>query len=590
MQEYKRIWTFVRANIWHYVFGIIALLVVDVATLLVPRVLKRFADWAQFNQLNQERVAWSAMAMIGLGLVVAVGRFVWRTQIFGTARRLDHWLREKLFAKYLSLDDSFYHKHRTGDLMASLTNDIFMVRNTMGGGIIMVVDSVFLTLFTVVMMIATVGLKTALVALVALPILSVVVFLTMKPLQNRSRAVQDSFADMTTEVQENISGIANIKAFGTEENRAESFLKRNLDYRAKNLALVRIAAIFHPLITVVSGGALVLFLWYSVGRIRSGLMTLGDFVAVIDYLYMMIWPLMAIGMVVGNFQRGVAAMTRINEIFDSQPIVKELSQPSKLSGEECRIEFKNVRFRYASDLPYVLDGVSFVVEPREKVAILGRTGSGKSTVLNLLMRRYDVSEGAILLNGVDIRNLSMKDITDRIAYVEQESFLFSRSLGDNIAFTAAGEYDPESAREAAEFSQVAADIDAMPDGMDTWVGERGVTLSGGQKQRVAIARAYHKKAQVMLMDDSLSAVDTNTEKSILDHLDRFKRSLILVSQRISSVKSADKILVLEDGKISQSGSHDELMKDSEGFYATLYQRQLLESKLGANVKGGEKNE
>lgn len=579
MNSYRTILPFLKQNRWRYILGILSLIFVDAASLLVPQILKRFADWAQFQELTTERAAWAAWMIILLGLCVAVGRYGWRTQIFGSARKLDYWLRDKLFGHYLTLDDRFYNSHRTGDLMASLTNDIFMVRNTMGGGIIMIVDSVFMSIFTIVMMILTVGIKTTLVALLALPFLSLAVFMMSKPMQTRSRDVQDCFAEMTTEVQENISGIHNIKAFSVEENRSASFARVSEDYRTKNLRLVRLAAIFHPLIEVISGAALVAFILYGMGRMRTGEMTLGDFVAVINYLRMMIWPLLASGMVVGNFQRGIAAMNRINEIFAAKPTVRESSEPLELTGKETEIEFKNVRFRYEKDLPYVLDGISFTVSPGEKVAILGRTGSGKTTVLNLLTRRYDVCEGKITVNGIDVRDLSLEELYSRIAYVEQESFLFSRAIADNIAFSTAGDADMDKVRDAAQFSQVAKDVEAMPESYETWVGERGVTLSGGQKQRVAISRAYYKNAEVLILDDSLSAVDTATEQGILDHIDRWKRSLIIVSQRVSTVQRADKILVLEDGKITQSGSHDDLLQEEDGFYAHLYQRQLLERKL-----------
>ncbi|NLC39419.1 MAG: ABC transporter ATP-binding protein, partial [Clostridiaceae bacterium] len=298
---------------------------------------------------------------------------------------------------------------------------------------------------------------------------------------------------------------------------------------------------------------------------------------------MMVWPLIAIGMVVNSFQRGIAAMGRINEIFAAEAKVKEAVSAVKISesedGRPVRIEFRDVYYRYADNLPWVLEGVSFTLKGSESLAILGRTGTGKSTILNLLLRRYDVCSGQILLNGIDVRDVSYEELYSKIAFVEQESFMFSRTIAGNIAFSGDDNYDPEKVREAAEFSQLAHDIEPMPDKYKTWVGERGVTLSGGQKQRLAIARAYYQDAMVLVLDDSLSAVDTNTEKDILNHLDELERGLILVSQRVSTVQRSDQILVLEDGIISQRGSHAELLQDKDGFYARLYQRQLLESEL-----------
>ncbi len=579
MKTFRTILPFMKKHKWHYIWGILALIVVDLANLLLPQVIKRFANWAKDGTMDQDKVLWTALAVIILGSLVGIGRFFWRTNIFGTARRLEHWLRAELFNKYLSLDDHFFTQHRTGDLMAHATNDILMVRNTLGGGIIMTVDALFMSVFTIALMIYTVGIKTALVGLLALPFLSIMVAFVAKPLQNRSRAVQDTFSDMTIEVQENLSGISSIKSFVIEENRSDSFSKVNKQYAKDNMALVRIAAIMEPMVSLISGAAFIIFLFYSINQMVHGQLTLGDFLAVQTYIMMMIWPLIAMGMLVASFQRGIAAMSRINEILNSKAKVKEPHIPMQAAEGETTIEFKDVWFRYADDLPWVLEGVSFKLEPHKSLAILGRTGTGKTTIINLLLRRYDVTQGEILLNGVNIKDLCLEDLYSRMAYVEQESFLFSRSIAGNIAFSSEESYDLDRVKSAAKFSQVHDDIEQMPEGYTTWVGERGVTLSGGQKQRVSIARAYYAQAETLILDDSLSAVDTNTEKSILNHLKTFSHSLIMVSQRVSTVKGADQIMVIEDGKISQRGNHQTLMEDTEGFYHKLYQRQLLELEL-----------
>lgn len=272
-------------------------------------------------------------------------------------------------------------------------------------------------------------------------------------------------------------------------------------------------------------------------------------------------------------------MNRINDVLRARAKVKECQNPLTLDANEyATIEFKNVSFRYAEDLPWVLEDINFKLEPHKSMAILGRTGTGKTTILNLLLRRFDVTSGEILINGINIKDLSFADIFKRIAYVEQENFLFSRTIAGNIAFAPEGEYKMEEVKNAAVFSQVHHDIEDMPEAYETWVGERGITLSGGQKQRVSIARAYYHDAEVLILDDSLSAVDTNTEKEILKQLRKFQQSLIIVSQRVSTAKEADEILVLEDGQITQRGRHDTLMQE-EGFYKELYERQLLELEL-----------
>ncbi|NLJ70529.1 MAG: ABC transporter ATP-binding protein [Clostridiaceae bacterium] len=583
MKQYRTILPFIKQHKSRYFLGILALIFVDITHLLVPQVLRAFADWMQKGELNVERITFSALAVIILGLCVAIGRYGWRMNLFGTARKLEYWLRAKLFNKYLSLDDSFYNYHRTGDLMAHVTNDVLMVRNSMGGGIIMIIDSIFMTIFTVIMMIYTVGFKTALIALTALPFLTIFVFFVLKPMQLRSRRVQDSFSEMTNEVQENISGIHNIKAFGIEDNRSRSFSRVNQDYQRKNIDMMRLNVLFDPIVSLISGIALVVFIVYGVYRLLDGSMTLGDFVAIIDYLRLMVWPLIAIALVVNSFQRGIASMTRINEILAVKSRIVESTAPAEVDLSSVKIEFRDVSFRYNNKSPWVLKNISFVLENQKSIAILGRTGSGKSTVLQLLLRRYDVNSGQILLNDIDIRDLALTDLYRAIALVEQESFLFSRSIARNIAFSSSDDYDSVKVRRSAEFSQISQDIAAMPDGYDTWVGERGVTLSGGQKQRISLARAHYKDTKVLVMDDSLSAVDTNTEKSILKQLKKYQQSLILVSQRVSTVQAADQILVIEDGEITQRGDHVTLLQDTEGFYARLYQRQLLESELTKEI-------
>lgn len=579
MREFRTILPFLKQNKWSYIVGLIALCVVDIANLYVPQVLKAFGDKAQYGELNLQVILRLALMIIALGIIVAVGRFGWRMNIFGTARKLEYWIRAKLFQKYLQLDDNFYHQQRVGDLMAHVTNDVLMVRNSMGGGIIMIFDAVFMTLFTVFMMVSTVGLKTSLVALLALPFLALTVSTMAKPLRNRSREVQDTFSELTNEVQENISGIHNIKAFSIEQNRTDVFAEVNEKYQEKNISLLKLSSFFDPLITFISGIAFAVFIIYGIRSIRQNEITLGDFIAVIQYVRMMVWPMVALGMVVNRFQRGIASITRINEILAQESDIKESDNPISIPLDKVKVEFRNVSFRYSEKEPYILENVSFVVEDQKSLAILGKTGSGKSTILSLIMRRFDVTSGAILINDVDIRDISFADLYGAISLVEQESFLFSRTIARNIAFSTEDTFDPDEVKESAVFSQVDKDIMDMPEQYETWVGERGVTLSGGQKQRVSIARAHYQKTRMLMLDDALSAVDTNTEHHILNHLKEFNQGLIVVSQRVSTVKNMDEILVIDEGHVIQRGTHEELLSQSGGFYDVLYHRQLLESEL-----------
>lgn len=576
MHAYRTILPFLKKNYWHYIIGIVVLMVVDFANLLIPQIFRSFADLTTTGQLTEESLMALILRLILIGVVMVVGRFIWRTQIFGTARRMDYWLRDKLFQKYLSLDTDYFNKNRTGDLMARATNDISAVRDSMGGGVMMVIDSLFMTIFTVVMMVSTAGLLTTAVALVSLPFLVVAVAKIIRPLNRRSRVVQDTFGELTTEVQENLSGIRVIKAFAIEDNRSRSFEAINEKYSDKVMDLNRVDGLFDPMITLISGFSFFVFIIYGAKGVLSGTITVGSFVAIIQYLDLIIWPLIAMGLVISQFQRGVTSLERLNEIFRTRPKVRENEFATELKNPKGRVEFKKVSFRYGPDSPWILQDVSFTLEPGHSLAILGRTGSGKSTLINLLLRRFDVTEGEILVDGVDVRNLTFESLYRVFGVVAQESFLFSRPIDANIAFSS-DDLDGDRVRRAAEFAQVDKDIEAMPMGYESMVGERGVTLSGGQQQRVSIARAYYKDAPVLIMDDSLSAVDTETESRILSQLAQHKKGLIMVSQRISTVESLEEIIVIEEGRISQRGSHADLVSQ-EGFYKELYHLQLLESR------------
>lgn len=582
MKSYRTIIPFLKKNWHHYLIGILMLIIVDAATLIVPQIFRAFTDAMVDGTLNRDFIIKLIIYAALIGFVIEIGRYLWVVQIIGTARKLEYWLRDKLFIKYLHFDDDYFHHNRTGDLMARATNDMIAVRGSMAGGIIMITDSIFMTIFTIIMMVYTVGFKTAAISLVSLPFLAFAISKIAPPIQRRSRKVQDSFSDVTTEVQENFSGIRVIKAFATENDRGNSFENFNEIYRKKNMDLMKVDSLFDPLINFISGISFVVLIYYGATQILNGSMTLGGFVAAVHYLYSIIWPLIAMGLIANTFQKGIASMTRLNEVFATESTVQEKEDAIDLEEFSGKITFKDVSFRYGKDLPWILRHVSFELKPGESVAILGKTGSGKSTIIDLILRRYDVDEGEILFDGVNIKDLSFEALYAALSVVPQDGFLFSRSIAENIAFSA-GDLDMEKIKEAAIFAQVNDDIEDMPEKYETIVGERGVTLSGGQKQRVSIARAYYKNAPVMILDDSLSAVDTETESHILNNLRNHNKGLIMISQRISTVKEADNILVVEDGKITQEGNHEELIKE-KGFYSDLYNRQLLESTLSDKKK------
>ncbi|HCX64484.1 MAG TPA: ABC transporter ATP-binding protein [Eubacteriaceae bacterium] len=588
MNAYKTIVPFLKEH-WHnYVIGIVLLMLVDTANLLIPQVLRIFTDWAQFGELNTQRIILSVFGVVGMGAFISIGRYIWRNQLYGTAKELEYWLRDQLFLQYLSLDVDYYKHKKTGDLMAHATNDVKAVSQSMGGGIMMIIDSIFMSFLTIIMMIATVGLKTSLIALSALPFISVAIGIMAKPVQRRSRTVQNTFSELTTEVQEHLSGVRVIKATGVEKLRSTLFSGVNQKYRDKNLDLVRINGLFDPVIKLFSGISFVVFMLYGSYQIYQQNITLGDFVAVVNYLQMIIWPMVALGMIANMFQRGIASMQRLNEIYGVHSSIVESDQAVSIEQASGAVRFERVYFRYEEDQPYVLEDVSFTLEKGNNVAILGRTGSGKSTIIDLLLRFYDANSGQVLFSGVDVTTVKLRDLRGAIATVPQDSFLFSKTIADNITFSQSRKVERDTIIEAAKFAKVHEDIMAMPKGYDTLIGERGVTLSGGQKQRLCIARAYLQDAPLLVLDDSLSAVDTETEDEILQHLKELGQSLLLISQRISAVKHADHILVMDEGKIIQEGTHESLLRE-EGLYRTLHDHQRLESQLDQRLREGEWN-
>jgi ATP-binding cassette subfamily B protein len=440
------------------------------------------------------------------------------------------------------------------------------------------VDALFLTTVTIYMMAKTISLQLTLVALIPLPFMVGIGVGFGRLIHRRFRRVQEAFSLLTDRVQENFSGIRVIKGFARERREEERFEEVNELNVQRNMELVRIHALFHPLIGFCSSIAVVLILGYGGMLVLNGSITIGDFVAFYSYLGTLIWPIMAISWVINLIQRGKASMDRLNSIFYQKSEI-ENPQESALNRLEGRIEFENLTFSYPTSTEPVLQGITAEIAPGQVVGILGRTGSGKSTLLNLLLRLYDAKRGMIKLDGVDIQDISLEVLRRDIGYVPQESFLFSTTVKENIDFTATGS-DLERVQEYAKIAQVYDNIMEFPQQFDTIVGERGVTLSGGQKQRIALARALIKEPQILILDDSFSAVDTETEEAILQNLRRVfpGKTVIIVSHRISTLKNANHILVLEEGSITQEGTHDQLTAEP-GLYQELYQKQLLEEQI-----------
>lgn len=563
-----------------YILGILFLLFIDIVQLYIPQILKYFANDYQRGVLTMKSATKYALLTIATGLMVAVARYFWRNFIIGNSMRVDYDLRKDFFWKLTSLSQNFFNTHKTGDLMSLATNDINAVRMTLGQGIIMFIDSTFLLILNLIMMIKTTNVLFASKVLFTIPLIILIVMRFGGVIHSRFKAVQAQYGKITDRAQENFSGIRIIKAFGQEEENAKLFREDNQDYYNKNIELAKLQSFFNPFIHVLSNISYMLLLFFGAKEVMAGTMLLGDFIAFNAYLGLMMWPARALGMVIVFMQRGAASMDRLTNIFRTEPEIVDKEGAIELDEIKGNIEFKNVSFKYAEDLPYALKDISFKLEPGKTLAILGRTGSGKSSIVNVLLRLYDINEGEILVDGHEVKDVTLNSLRENISYVPQDDFLFSKTVKENIEFHYEHELDDEMIEKYAKIAGVYDDIIEFKDGFDTILGERGVTLSGGQKQRVSIARALAKEKNVLIMDDSLSAVDTQTEEEILKNLntDEADVSKIIISHRVSTIKDADEILFIEDGAIVERGTHDELVSLG-GRYNKLYEDQLLEQKI-----------
>lgn len=464
--------------------------------------------------------------------------------------------------------------------MAHATNDIHSIRHALGMGIVMFIDSVFLTLLTIVMMVRTTNFRLTIIALFTLPFISVIVRKFGKVIHRRFRQVQEAFSQLTDTTQESFAGIRVIKSFVQEDLVIEEFNKVNRNNFEKNLKLVRVHGIFHPLINYIAAISFFIVIIYGGRLVILDLITLGDFIAFNNYLNLLVWPMMAMGWVINFIQRGIASMERINALLDEKPEIVDSVNAKELNSVEGKIQFENVYFKYPTSKDYVLKDINFTIEPGQTLAIVGKTGSGKTTIVNLLLRLYDIEKGSILIDGINIKDIKLKSIRENIGYVPQDNFLFSTSIRDNIGFAFDKAIDEETMIHSSKLAQVYDNIIAFPNQFDTVLGERGVTLSGGQKQRVSIARALAKDSPILILDDSLSAVDTETEELILNGLKSVtnQKTTIIISHRISTVKDADEIIVIDEGEIIERGTHDSLL-ELNGLYRYLYEKQLLEEKI-----------
>jgi ATP-binding cassette subfamily B multidrug efflux pump len=568
----------VKAYLWRHkrmwAYGSVTVLITTVFTMAAPWILKDAINALQ-EEVTANKLLWYAGAIIAVTIIQGVFRYFMRQTMIVASREIEYEIRSDMFKHILTLDRPYFDKTPTGDIMARMTNDLLAVRAMVGPGIMYFIQTTCTFILALVLMLI-INVKLTIIAFVPLPIISLITYFVGKEVHKRYTAIQAQYSTITTEVQENLSGIRVVKAYVQEDNAIERFARFNRDYIRKNLAMIKVWGLFFPVIFGLSSLAVAMVLWIGGDQVIDKVITLGDLVAFSSYLMILMWPMAALGWVLGLYQRGMASMERIATILNSQPVI---SIPKKeMFDQEIkgRIEFKKLDFGYNGH--YVIKDIDLTIEPGQTVAIVGHTGSGKSSLVSLIPRLYPIPEGMLYIDGRDINHYKLDKLRSQIGYVAQETILFSQTIEDNIAF--GGRVHEKNIRDSASIANIAGDIEGFPEGYETMLGERGITLSGGQKQRTALARALAINPKILILDDVFSSVDTSTEEQILQNLRQVFSTCttLIISHRVSTVKNSDLIIVLKDGRIVEKGTHDQLL-ELGGIYAQLHERQLLKQEL-----------
>lgn len=573
---YRTLLPFVRKYRWYYVFGVLTLVVTSGGQLFIPQLIRRAIDTMTVTGFSLATVGRYMLLLVGLAAVIAVARFGWRYFLHGASRRIEAELREQLFGNLLNLSSSYYRETTTGDLMARATNDLRNVRMAAGMGLVTFVDGIFMTLAILVILFSRRPQLTMIVIL-PLPFVTVAILFAGRLMSKLFRRVQESFAELSSDVQESVTGVRVIKTFGKEDYFNGRFASTNEEYQRRNLAYVRVQGMFFPAVMFLSGLTSLLLLRFGGAAVITGSITPGEFVATLTYLEMLVWPMMGAGFLVNLIARGGASLKRLNAVIDREPEIRS-PEEAVSAVEEHGIRIRDLSYRYLEDGAPALSGIDIDVPEGQTIGILGRTGAGKSTLVSLLPRIIDPPPGTVYLGSRDVRDYDLHTLRSAFAVVPQDTFLFSATIAENIRFAAEGA-DNELVSEVADISTISRDVENFPEGWETLVGERGVTLSGGQKQRVAISRALAAARPILVLDDALSAVDTESEEKILSRLLEVRRGRtnIIIAHRVSALARSDYIYVLEEGRVVQHGTHGELIHRA-GTYRDIYELQQAESR------------
>lgn len=573
MKIIKDLWWFFRLEKKRYIIGILALILVAILNLVPPKVMGGVIDRVTSGELTQGQLLMSLFLLVLSAFAMYFLRYIWRMYILGTSYRLGQIMRFRLFDHFTKMSPSFYQKHRTGDLMAHATNDINALTRLAGAGVMSAVDATITAFVTLVTMAFSISWQMTLVAVIPLPFMAYATSRLGRKTHQAFGKSQAAFSELNNKVQESVSGIKVTKSFGYQEDELQSFQEINDMTFVKNMKTMKYDVMFDPLVILFIGASYVLSLLMGAFMVSAGQVTVGNLVTFITYLDMLVWPLMAIGFLFNMIQRGSVSYNRINRLLKETSDVQESKQPLQ-TIQNGTLVYDIDSFHYENE--ETLSDIHFALEQGQTLGLVGQTGSGKTTLIRLLLREYDLTDGRIMLDGNNIKDYKLSDLRRLIGYVPQDQFLFATSILENIRF---GNPDAslEKVEAATKLSRVYDDIMATPDGFETLIGEKGVSLSGGQKQRIAMSRAMILDPEILILDDSLSAVDAKTEHAIIENLKQTRqhKSTIITAHRLSAVVHADLILVLQDGHIIERGCHEDLIKQG-GWYADTYEAQQLE--------------